>query len=303
MFTEEEYIKLIADIPNSEVAEILFSVLFKIHNKLESNLANMSKKELIQYDMFKLFFKQYNTTLLLSNKVNYIFESQFSYIDLKSIYNLIRSLHELYLTYHYLFSGQHFISIDRNEEHSFKYNLYKLSGLKDSIKSFKYIKKTALYNEQHKEKHDKTVEEIKNLLNEIKATKIYNELSSEVKAEINGGNWKIDKSKKLSWSDMLNNTHIPKEYGVFEYSILSQYAHTSYHSIMLERTHDYNLDGLLCHFYILTSVFVASLSDTFKLNLDDYTLITKRELALIYDFMNLAKNQSYNTDTTKHRSE
>ena len=59
----------------------------------------------------------------------------------------------------------------------------------------------------------------------------------------------------------------------------------------------------MCHLYILTSVFVASLSDTFKLNLSDCSLITKRELALIYDFMNLAKNQSYNTDTTKPRSQ
>lgn len=245
MFTEEEYKKLIAEIPNSEVAEILFTVLSKVHNKLEHNLENMTEKELIQYDMFKLFFKQYNTTLVLSNKIDYIFESQISYIDLKSIYNLIRSLHELYLTYHYLFLGKHFISTDENEEHDFKYSVYKLSGLKDSIKSFKYIKDTSLYDSQHKEKHDQIIEEVKSLLNDIKATKIYTELPAIVKKEINRGNWKINKSKKMSWSDMLNNTHILKKYGVLEYSVLSQYAHTSYHSIMLEKTHDYNLDGLL----------------------------------------------------------
>lgn len=291
MFTKEEYIKLVESIHNSEVAEIISNVLSKVHSQLESNIDNMTKKELIQYDMFKLFFKQYNTTLVLSNKVNYVFQNQDSYIDLKSIYNIIRSLHELYLTYHYLFLGKHFSCVDLSDELDFKYLLYQYSGIKDSIKAFNYVKNSNLYSDNHKNRHEEDILKAENLLIEIRKHQIYLKLPQKVKDDIKQGNWKVNNHKKLSWSDMLLNTHILKNYGVMEYSILSQYAHTSYHSIMLERTHDYNLDGLLCHLYILASVFAASISDTLNLRLNDCTLLKKRELALVYDFMNLAKKQ------------
>ncbi|MCG3704330.1 hypothetical protein L5F68_08285 [Aliarcobacter butzleri] len=293
--TESEYREYTKDIENEEVEEILFSILEKINIKLcfiENYINDDEELEILKINFFKIFFKQFNTIIILLSKTKYKYNLKFEYTDIKSIYILIRSVHELYLTFQYIFNSKYF-NVSKEEETNFKYLLYKYCGEKDNIKAFHNKKNiTGLNDEQEQAlvKYEKASEKMFSL---ISSNKIYHTLSKTIKKKIqNGISWKINKEKELTWTELLENTYMSTEYGKGYYAVLCQYSHTTYNSITLELNHNYDKLGVLYHLSLITSLIVKEYinisfdGNIVKITEDD--IISKRELSLIVEFITMS---------------
>ncbi len=289
VLTEAEYKKYINDISNEEVPEILFSVLSKVHGYLESIDPQMDEQQVCKYNMFKVFFKQYNTVLVLSKRSEYLYNSHVGYMDIKSINILIRSMHEMYLLYTYLCSTGFFIGASKSDELDFKFLAYQYSGENDNVRTFKLLRGIK-HNAVIDENAEVNAIERKSLIwSNVTSSNIYQSLPKKVKLELKKGNWKISSKGTLSWADLAKFSHLSKRYGVFEYHGLSLYAHSTFSSLQLEAKHDENVDGLLCHCYILASVFSMSVLASFDNAIDKGDLVSKRELALVYEFYGMCR--------------
>jgi len=290
VLTEEEYKKHIDSIKNNEVPEVIFSVLSKVHKYLESIEDSMNEEKILKHGMFKLFFKQYNTVLFLSKGTKYVYKPDHNYLDIKSINILIRSIHELYLTHQYLSTNESFGDIDKNGETEFKHLAYKYSGEIDSKRTFNLYKDYKCKPDGYQQGYDAAIKRKNEIWKEITATTIYKKLPKKQKYKLKSGQWKIDLSKVLSWSDLLKYTPISRKYGIVEYHHLSQYAHMTYGSLVLEANHNYDIDGLLSHLYILASLFSISVVGSHGEVIDKEGFLTKRELSLVFEFLGMARN-------------
>jgi len=283
--TQEEYESLTNSIGNEEVAEVMFDSLLKIHMDLESKIDKMREPEEWKYNLFKSFFKTYNTTLLLAEGSNYIFRSNVKYIDIKAINVQIRSCHELYLLLQYITTNT--ISDGRYDEIDFKYECYRLSGALDSKRIYEKISKAPDYIELYEREIGKVLSDISESRDFIRKSPIYNLLNSSVKKSVCNGVWRISSDKNLSWNDLLDYTPMSREYGSFEYHHLSMFAHASITSLKLEAQHKYNKTFTLSHLYKLSALMCLTTLSAFDM---DFDILTKREVALIIDLRNMGNN-------------
>jgi hypothetical protein len=289
--TEDEYKYHINNISNDEVAKVLFDVLTKIHKVIDS--IEIDNDDLIyKTGIFKVFFKQYNTVLSLIKGTRYVYLEDSQYLDIKSINILTRSLHETYLLYTFLcFSGT-FPEFDKEEEINFKSLSYKYSGECDNAKTFHLIK-SIKHDEDNfqgaeKESQARKVE----LWQLIEKTKIYESLSTSMKAELKRGNWKVCPTKKLSWADLADYSHLSKDFGKFEYHNMSLYAHSTFSSLQLEANHNNDVHGLMFHCYVIVSVFSISTLKVLNKTIFDDNLLSKRELSLILEFQGMSQQKN-----------
>ena len=287
--TQEEYEHLANSISNEEVAEVMFGTLMKIHMELEETVVAMTTAEEWKYGLFKSFFKLYNTILRLSQGTSYVFKPQISYIDIKSINTQIRTCHELYLLFQYITTNT--IGDGMVDEKEFKYECYRLAGALDSKRTYEKIKHIAGYRELYEREIVHVQNEISECRRIIIKSPTYKSLSAEVKHAVCNGHWRVSAEKKLSWNDLLAYTAMSREYGVFEYHVLSMYAHTSHASLKLEAQHDYNMIGALSHLYKLTALMCCAVLSAFGLG---FSPLTKREVALIIDLRNMGNNLMQN---------
>jgi len=278
--TVEEFKRYTNEIQNDEVPSIMFSMLSKVHGHLEKAMSTMSEIEHSHYGMFKIFFKQYNTILVLTRGVNYLYSPEYSYVDIKSVYVLIRSCHELYLTFNYLVT-QGILAENDLREIDFKFKCYSLSGMFDNERTFELTKNFEGQKRLYLQEIAGLREKKKNLLSEIEAHPIYAVLSDESKRLVGSGRWRVGINGALSWNDLLQYTPLAKNYGQLEYHLMSMYAHSSHNSLLLEAQHDYNAEGILFHLYILSSLFMAAILRAHGL---DFGFFPKREEALITEF-------------------
>lgn len=283
--SQEEYENLINSISNEEVAQVMYGVLFKIHMRLEEMVPQMSSADEWRYNLFKSFFKLYNTTLRLSEGTSYVFRSDISYIDIKAINTQIRACHELYLLFQFLIANT--ISEGVHEEKEFKYQCYRLSGALDNKRTYEKIKSIPGYQKVYDEQIGHIRSEISECRKYISGSPIYQLLSPAIKDAVRNGTWRIGREKKLSWNDLLQYTPMPREYGVFEYHLLSMYAHTSHTALILEAQHNYDMIGALSHLYKLTALVSLTTLNAFDL---DFDILEKREVALIIDLRNMGNN-------------
>ncbi len=111
-----------------------------------------------------------------------------------------------------------------------------------------------------------------------------------IKRAIKRGAWRVSNNKILSWKDLVSLSKLNQNYGVYEYHNMSLYAHSTYSSLELEATHNQEIDGLLCYFYVLASVFSVSVLHSFKIELYDESKFDKREIAIVTEFNHMANN-------------
>lgn len=283
--TQEEYENLTNSISNEEVAGVMFDSLLKIHMKLEDIVERMKSPDEWKYGLFKSFFKLYNTTLRLSESSSYVFRPEVTYTDIKAINIQIRSCHELYLLLQYITTNT--ISDGKYDEIQFKYECYRLSGALDSKRTYEKIKMAPGYIDLYKKEIGQVLSEISESREFIRNSPVYKILKNEIKKSVCNGNWRISSEKKLSWNDLLEYTPMPREYGSFEYHLLSMYAHTSLTALKLEAQHDYNMIGALSHLYKLSALICLTTLKAFNI---DISLLTKREIALIIDLRSMGNN-------------
>ncbi|EMA8136138.1 TPA: hypothetical protein ACJCGJ_000974 [Klebsiella pneumoniae] len=283
--TQEEYEKLTNSISNEEVAGVMFDSLLKIHMKLEGTVEKMTSPEEWKYGLFKSFFKLYNTTLRLSESSSYVFRPDVTYTDIKAINIQIRSCHELYLLFQYITTNT--ISDGKHDEIQFKYECYRLSGALDSKRTYEKIKMAPDYIDLYKKEIGPVLSEISESRKFIRNSPVYNLLKNEIKTSVCNGYWRISAEKKLSWNDLLEYTPMPREYGSFEYHVLSMYAHSSLTALKLEANHDYDMIGTLSHLYKLSALMCLTTLNAFNI---DLSILTDREIALIIDLRSMGNN-------------
>lgn len=283
--TKNEYIQLINSIDNKDVPEIMFGALEKLHRYLEKDPRVKADVDEDKYGIFKIFFKQYNTIYSLSRGTKYFFLPECSYIDIKSIYVLIRSCHELYLTLSFISNSGTFSGATREEEIEFKYKCYEYSGRQDNKRTIditiKINGQETISPEQVNDVNEKTRVLREQLIN----SSIYKALSQDSKNAILAGQWRVGQNGRLSWNDLLEGTPMSKNYGVLEYHALSMYAHSSHNSLRLEAQHNYDMAGALCHLYVLSALFIKSIVEIFAIDMD---VLSKKEQALIIEFIQMA---------------
>ncbi len=289
--TSEEHKALSKSISNEEAPEVLFGSLHKIHQYLESILPRMNGERLDKYNIFKVFYMQYNTVLSLAQKTDYVFMQHINYLDVKSIYVLTRALHELYLQYVYLSFSTVFEGCNPHDELKFKHLAYQYSGQNDFCRTISLAKRLDRHENYDEDIETETIEEKKKLWLEIKNNPVYDTLSREAKDHLKNGKWKISAESVLSWNDLADRSHLSKPYGTFIYHLLSLYAHSTFSSMKLQANHNQDINGLLCHCYVLASVFAVSALDSFDQKFNTTTILNDKEKALIIDFWNLAVEQ------------
>lgn len=283
--TQEEYESLTNSISNEEVAEVMYGALFKIHMKLEEISKKMTIAEEWRYGLFKSFFKLYNTTLRLSEGTSYVFRPDINYKDIKAINIQIRACHELYLLFQYIITNT--IGNGTHDEKDFKYECYRLSGALDNKRTYEKIKGIPGYKDLYDKEIGHVLTEISESRALISKSPIYNLLKPDIKTAVRNGTWRVDAGNKLSWNDLLQYTPMPREYGTFEYHVLSMYAHSSLAALKLEAQHDYNMIGALSHLYKLSALICITTLNAFGL---DFSPLEKREVALIVDLRNMGIN-------------
>ncbi|MCF5850189.1 hypothetical protein [Aeromonas veronii] len=291
MLSEEEYKAHINSIENKEVPEIIFSVLCKVSQFLENRRKLFSESERIRQNLFNSFFKQYNTILALSQKTQYVFNPDISYLDIRSINILIRSAHEIYLVHHYLVSDGMFGSVNSVDERAFKYLIYKLSGELSQIRTLDLYKELKYKPDNTLDLYEAATTNKNEVLQKISSFEIYKNLPKELKKKIKSGEWRVNSERTLSWSDLAELTPMVAQYGKLEYHHLSQYTHMTYASQVLEANHNQDIDGLLCHLYILASLFSFSVISSYNMIITKDDILTKREQSLIIEFLGLASNR------------
>jgi hypothetical protein len=274
--TEEEYIEIINSIKNEEVAGIMFEALLTLHDQLELRQHTMTEEDSWIYCLFKAFFKMYNTIYHLSNEIPYFFKDHIKYIDIRSINIQIRSCHEIYLIYNYITAT--IIADGSVEERKLKYSAYRLAGALDNKRIYNRIKNFDGYRERYENEVLRIDREIRECRQLISKNPVYKMLSGNIKNAVQNGQWKITKSTKLGWNDLLDGTPMPRAYGEFQYNTLSLYAHSSHASLELEAQHDYDMICALAYLYKLTALMCMTTVTAFKL-----TELDKRTRALIND--------------------
>jgi hypothetical protein len=183
---------------------------------------------------------------------------KFEIIDIPSIYVLIRSVIEAFLTLEYLF-----INDLSPEERSFRFDLWRVSGIM-SRQNYKEVIPI-----EYVEKHEKEKQLIKLLKVKIKESKYYPTLQ---KQQI----WKLDKfglPRLISWIELLKASRLKSEFYIGLYKLYSNYAHSEYLSMIqlnegtLNKNANDNIsinEGSLNNLRMINCMTVLLLKEKFK---------------------------------------
>jgi len=138
------------------------------------------------------------------------------YIDFPSIATLARAAFETFLAFHFIF-----IDPPTNEQKRFRYDVWKLGGLKDRQRFF-------VTTQEGKDVLQKEKLSIEDLENAIKSNPLYLQLSEPRQKEAMRGKWRFEKK----WEDLAELTGTHKGFFVSLYAYLSSFAHTGYLGIL-----------------------------------------------------------------------
>ncbi len=101
--------------------------------------------------------------MILSERTPYIHNNEITYLDIRSINIIIRSMHEMYLVYEYLNNlGLFGENINKKDELDFKALIYEYSGAKDNLKTIDIMQSMWQIEQTYLERKD-----------EIESKKIY----------------------------------------------------------------------------------------------------------------------------------
>ncbi|GIO35740.1 hypothetical protein J41TS12_06010 [Paenibacillus antibioticophila] len=236
---------------------------------------------LVMFDKYKI---QFYSAISLTYRCTQSPCNQFEYLDIASIYAIVRSCYETFLTFQYIYMqpeaiGQHEIKDYKMSRESFfkslhlKILLYKFEGYKQSISGFSSLPEELRKNKKLSEEY-----RVKILNNKIIKT-----FSDEQKNDILD-NW------KPSWNKIASKTELSTWNSKNMYNILSQHSHNTYTSLMLLDNHYRNLDefskeAMLVQLYEFTAILINNYVKLFHI---DRSILDKDEIALLNEFYFLA---------------
>jgi len=144
-----------------------------------------------------------------------ILDTEISYFDNQSIIVLVRAVHELYLTFNFIY-----IAPTTIEEKRFRHGVWEIGAFLDRQK----VRAT------HEEHIDKLKSEKKILLelkDAMRGTKFFRGLEPDRQKKALKGEWRLG----YGWVDLSEFAGLDKEQFRQKYRFLSSYAHTGYLSI------------------------------------------------------------------------
>jgi len=138
------------------------------------------------------------------------------YIDFPSIATLARAAFETFLAFHFIF-----IDPPTNELKRFRYDVWKLGGLKDRQRFF-------VTTQEGRDVLQKEKLRIEDLEKSITTNPLYQELSEPRQKDAIRGKWRFGKK----WEDLAELTGTHKGFFISLYAYLSSFAHTGYLGIL-----------------------------------------------------------------------
>ncbi|EJL6932129.1 hypothetical protein ACEZLA_003648 [Vibrio cholerae] len=285
MIKVELYQELKEEIHNSECQRVFASILKKTAIYMHHHRGDFKEYEHILVNLVSLFVKQYNTTLLLAEDISYKFDSDVTCLDIKSFYSISRTMHELYLNFEYLISGD-----DSLKE--FKSLCYRYSGCldnKSTLESMSKFKSRPVPLDFH-ERVKSSALEVSGYMSKISSHPEYSKLNSKQKQLIEAGKWKFDEKSSLKWNELLRFSLMDNAYGESMYHTMSQYSHMTYHSMVLDSAHNHEIDGMMCHIYVLAALLVRKLFYSFGWKwLSHNSIFSLEEQVLLIDILYIAR--------------
>lgn len=144
--TTDVFVATKDNIQNQDVPELLQAALFKQlhfvmpHEEKMHRRKNQSDGALImRINFYKAFFKQFNTILTLAKSISFVFDQGTKYLDITSIFTLIRSCHERYLSFWLLGHSLGCWRVTSEEELHFRWLCFRHSGIIDEQKTFRFL--------------------------------------------------------------------------------------------------------------------------------------------------------------------
>lgn len=284
--TPEVYKTLKSEIFNEEVPNLFHRMLFK----QSATICRQQKKNTVlsaQTNLFNLFFRQYNTILVISRKVAHIEHPDAHYLDVTSVQVLIRCCHERFLALWYLTSLGILPNSSHAEEAEFKWLCFYHSGLVESIQNMKLRSKLVDTSNlesiaiSEKSKRDET-------FLKIKYHPIFAQLENDIKVKIEKyGAWRVVGQKLLSWSEFGRVSPLNSAMAQYEYHTMSMYTHPGYAGLIADIQHDGNIDGLLVYLYVLAASHINMMDEILPESSENFTT---RELACLTEFLEIAKS-------------
>ncbi len=284
--TVEAYEKLKAEIQNREVPSLFHSMLFKqayeIYRQPDTNDAQTTL-----FNLFNLFFRQYNTILVLANKIEHINHPGTRYLDTTSIHALIRCCHERFLALWYLATPGIFPQILSEEEAEFKFLCFLHGGLVDSAENIRF--RSRLVDTSSLTPHiDQQIIYRHDTFEKIKRHPIFNELENEAKIGIEKyGAWRIAGRKILSWNGLARISPLNSSMAQYEYHTTSLYTHPGYAGLASDIQHDQNIDGLLAYLYVIAASNIKVIDKIFPESAGNFS---DREIACLSEFLDIAQS-------------
>lgn len=282
---QDVYEKLVSEIQNAEVPSLLMSALLKQDMFVRNIGETLDENAKAKASLFTLFVQQFNTIISLSHKTLCIVDNDISFLDVTSIFTLVRSCHERYLAFWHLNTALCFWDVTPEQELNFRWLCFKHGGLVDEQRSFEMTARLRDLTNM-----SKTLESFKaarrKLFDHIRAHSIFAALDQRSREDIElYGNWRIGRRGSLSWRELVQLSPLYNQLGQYEYFQLNQHAHTSYRGLSLVNKFHENINDGLAYLYTLAALFSYDL-DAMVPGSD--VNLTNQELAIIHEFKLIA---------------
>lgn len=276
-----------AKIRNDEVSNLFHSMLKKQAAVIFEHRRTFDDALSAKADLFNLFFRQYNTVIVLSQKVAHIGSPDARYVDATSISILVRSCHERFLAFWYLAEGRLFPEATLEEEAKFKWLCYYHGGLVDAERSNRLRARLVDTTAQVDVVTNITRRKV-DAFKEIKNSQIFAKLEPKAQEAIERyGAWRIENRKSLSWSQLARLAPIKGAIAEFEYHRMSLYAHTGLAGLEEDKRSGGTQDELLAYLYVLAACMMFSLDTILP---DSDIRFSQRELACVHEFREIARS-------------
>ncbi|MED5544911.1 MAG: hypothetical protein VYD90_06655 [Pseudomonadota bacterium] len=240
------YEKLVSEIQNAEVPGLLMSALLK-QDVFVRDIANtLDEKAKSKAILFTLFAQQFNTIISLSQKTSCVVDENISFLDITSIFTLVRSCHERYLSFWHLNTALCVWDVTPEQELNFRWLCFKHGGLVDEQRSFEMTARLRDLTNMSKTLESFKAERRK-LFDDIRAHSIFAALDQRSREDIERyGNWRIGPRGSMSWRELVQLSPLYNRLGQYEYFQLNQHAHTCYRGLSLvNKFHDDINNGLV----------------------------------------------------------
>jgi len=150
-----------------------------------------------------------------NTRVPNVLNKGISFVDHHSIIVLVRTIHELYLAFNYIY-----IAPSTNELRAFRHSIWELGAFLDRQKF-----PATLEESKRKQEEEKSV--VKELTDAVEKDKIFKSLSASEQQKALRGEWRLN----YGWVDLAEFASLDKEQFRSAYRYLCSYAHTGHLSI------------------------------------------------------------------------